>query len=134
MAKAPSPQSSPIEGEEVGRSKEGGRVELKTKRLLLRPFRVDDVDAIFGLASDPAWSDYLFDVAQPYTRRDAEKCIARALLASWETTPSFAIVLRTEVIGEVYLGIDNKNETAELGHAIGRAQWEEASPPRLPWR
>ncbi len=107
-----------------GSSKEPARrVELRTERLLLRPFRTDDVDAILTLASDPAWSDYLLDVAQPYSRRDAEKYIARALLASWETTPSFAIVLGTEVIGEVYLGIDTKNETAELGYAIGRAQW-----------
>ena len=30
--------------------------ELKTERLLLRPFRLSDIDAVLEYASDPLWA------------------------------------------------------------------------------
>ena len=33
-------------------------VELRTERLLLRPFNLDDVEDVFTYASDPEWARY----------------------------------------------------------------------------
>jgi RimJ/RimL family protein N-acetyltransferase len=35
------------------------RTELRTERLLLRPWRLTDVDDAFAYASDPEWARYL---------------------------------------------------------------------------
>ena len=48
------------------------RVELKTERLLLRPFRLEDVEDVRKYARDPDWARSLpSTVPQPYTRKDA---------------------------------------------------------------
>ena len=60
-------------------------IELRTDRLLLRPFRLTDVDDVYAYASDPAWGKYL-PVPQPYEYRDAELWAAQSVLADWETT------------------------------------------------
>ena len=65
------------------------KVEFKTERLLLRPFRLEDVDDVFEFAKDPKWGLYM-PVAEPYTHRTAEEFIARTVLASWRKNPVFA--------------------------------------------
>ena len=56
------------------------RVELKTERLLLRPYRLEDVDDVYAYAKDPGWDWFLVPGSpQPYTRRNAEESVARRL-------------------------------------------------------
>ena len=101
-------------------------LELKTERLLLRPFRPRDVDDAFEVASDPEWARYL---EGPQFRQDAERWVARQLLASWDTNPSWAIELSGRVIGNVALRIDETNESAEIKYAIGREHWGQGPAP-----
>lgn len=56
-------------------------VELRTERLLLRPFPLEDANDIAQYATDPEWAKYI-PVPQPYTRRDAEKFVAGRVLVS----------------------------------------------------
>ena len=96
------------------------KVELKTERLVLRPFRLEDVDDVYVYAKDPEWDRYLLlPVPQPYTRRNAEEFIARQVLASWSTDPHFAIVLNSAVVGGVGLSI---NEIHKLDFVQGMDQ------------
>ena len=74
--------------------------ELRTKRLLLRPWRLSDVDDVFAYASDVDWGRYL-PVPQPYLRRDAEEFVARAVLASWDQEPKLAMVFEDRAVGGV---------------------------------
>ena len=99
------------------------RSELKTDRLLLRPFRVEDVDDVFGYARHPEWTRYLPGIPQPYGRRHAEEFVAKSILASWESFTPFAIVLEGTVIGATNLSIDTVNETASLGYALAKEHW-----------
>ena len=105
------------------------RVELKTERLLIRPFRFEDVEDVFGYASDPEWVSYDSEVPQPFTKLDAERYLAQLLLTSWDSRPAFAIVLDSEVIGEINLIIDKKNKTAELGFGISSVHWGKGIAP-----
>ena len=97
-------------------------VELKTDRLLLRPWRLDDVDDVLAYATDEGWGRFL-PVPRPYGRRDAEVFVARSVIASWETDPGFAVVLDSVVIGGMGLRVERFRQTAELGYSIAKQQW-----------
>ena len=105
------------------------KVELKTERLLLRPFRPDDVDDTLAVASDSEWATFLPLVPQPYTRRDAEEFVARQILRSWDTNPGWAIVMEGRVVGSIALRVDVTHETAELAYAISRDNWGKGLMP-----
>ena len=94
--------------------------ELKTERLLLRPFRLSDIDAVFEYASDPLWAEFY---PRPYDRGAAEHMVARAVLASWDRQAKFAMVLDNRIAGLVDLTVDSDHQTAELGFDVARAMW-----------
>ena len=96
---------------------------MKTERLLLRPFKLEDVHDVYAFAKDPKWAEYLPGVPQPFTREEADRRVARIVLRPWETKPIWAIVLDGKVIGHIALKKDLQHETAELGYAIGRSNW-----------
>ena len=104
-------------------------VELKTQRLLLRPFRLEDVGDAFATSSDNEWSRYLPSTPRPYTRRDAEEFVARQVLAPWDTWPRFAIVLGANVVGGIGLSVDQTHEIAGLDYAIDREHWGKGLMP-----
>ena len=95
--------------------------ELRTERLLLRPFRSDDVDDVLGYATDPEWGRYL-PVPDPYTRRSAERFVAGAILADPDTRPIWAIVHEGRVSGALNLTVRSPGR-AELGYSIARQLW-----------
>jgi ribosomal-protein-alanine N-acetyltransferase len=101
-------------------------VELKTERLLLRPFRLADAADVFAYAKDPEWFRYLGRrMPRPYLRRDSDEYVAKRILAPWESNPTFAMVLDSTVIGGVGLKIRESNDHAELGYGLARIHWGE---------
>ncbi len=115
------------------------RVELRTARLVLRPFRLKDVDEVYSYAKDPEWGrSLLMPVPEPYVRRDAEEFIAKAVLASQDINPMFAIVLDTRVVGGIHLEINITDQVADLGYGIATTNWgkglaTEAATAVLDW-
>jgi ribosomal-protein-alanine N-acetyltransferase len=97
--------------------------ELRTERLLLRPFRAGDVDDALAYRNDAEFSRYLPHIPYPFERRHAEAFVALNMSESWETSPTFAIVFEGRVIGTVNLEVDVPARAAMLGYAIGRAWW-----------
>ena len=104
------------------------RVELKTERLLLRPFVFDDVEDVLSYASDPEVARYV-PLPQPYTRGDAVEFIAREVLAEWSTQPAFTIVFEERLVGGIGLRINASHETAELGYALAKPHWGQGLMP-----
>jgi [ribosomal protein S5]-alanine N-acetyltransferase len=99
-------------------------VELKTERLLLRPFRLADAEDVFAYAKDPEWSLYLGRrMPRPYLRRDADEYVAKRILAPWDSNPTFAMVLDSKVIGGVGLKKREARDDAELGYGMARTHW-----------
>ena len=106
------------------------RIELKTERLLLRPFRLTEVDDVLEYASHPEWARYLRDVVpQPYTRQDAEKFVTRSVLTPWETRPTFAIVHDSKVVGGTNLSVNEPHGVASLGYGIAKVHWGKGLVP-----
>ena len=92
--------------------------EIRTGRLLLRPFRMSDVDDVFQYAQDPDWARYLH-VPQPYLLSDAEEFVALQL-----EDPSWAIVFEGRMIGGVYLhDVNRKHLTSGIGYSVARNHW-----------
>ena len=94
---------------------------LQTQRLLLRPYRSDDVDDILGYATDAEWARSI-PVPHPYTRRDAEEFVAAAIRADDETRFQWAIEHGGRVSGGITLWIV-RSGSAEIGYNIARPLW-----------
>ena len=114
----------------------GRDVELRTENLLLRSFRIDDVDDALAYRDDPEFARFLPHIPQPFTREHAERFVETNMTEPWETLPTFAVVLDGRVIGTVNLEIDGR--TAMLGYALARAHWgrgfaTEAAAAALRW-
>ena len=95
---------------------------LRTKRLLLRPFELEDAEDVFDYASDTEWSRFL-PVANPYTVRDAEAFVARQILKNWDEKPRFAIEFKGVVVGSVKLTVEAAHSIASLRYSIARPCW-----------
>ena len=100
-----------------------GPTVLKTERLVLRPFRLTDVDDVVAYANDEEWQRFLLPLPYPYERVHAEQYIAKAVLTDWDVRPILAVVLDGNVIGGINLRIDKRSQTAELGYSISREHW-----------
>jgi ribosomal-protein-alanine N-acetyltransferase len=99
------------------------RIEIRTERLLLRPFQAGDVADALAYRDDPEFAHFLSHVPQPFTKSDAEAFVALNMSEPWELSPTFAVVLGGTVIGTVNLEVEAEARTAMLGYAIGRAWW-----------
>ena len=102
--------------------------ELRTERLLLRPFSLSDIDAVLEYASDPEWATYY---PQPYDRGRAEYVVAHAAQTSRDKGATFAVVHDGRVVGLVSLRVDPEDEDrkAELGYDLARDMWGRGIAP-----
>jgi RimJ/RimL family protein N-acetyltransferase len=101
---------------------------VETGRLLLRPFRTADADAVQRLAGDRAVADTTLNVPHPYEDGMAEKWIANH--RDWFDRGQqavFAIVLRSAAtpLGAIELRINREDQRGELGYWIGRPHWNQ---------
>ncbi len=96
--------------------------ELKTERLLLRPFALSDVEDVFEYATSPEWGRYL-PVREPYVRRDAEEFVAHSVLTPWDARPIFAITWDGKAIGGINLRVEPRHEHAEVGYSLSSYHW-----------
>jgi RimJ/RimL family protein N-acetyltransferase len=96
-------------------------VELRTKRLLLRPVQASDAEDLFGLGSDEEFA--YFYLAAPGYPQSVEILREHIAKTSWDERPSFAVALGGMVVGEAYLNINHFDLVGEIGYAISREKW-----------
>ncbi len=99
-----------------------GPTTLKTERLLLRPFKLSDIDAVLEYAIDPQWATYY---PGPSNRKRAEYTVASAISTPPDKGAVFAIVYDGRVVGLVSLIVDSEDRIrkAELGYDLARDVW-----------
>ncbi len=95
--------------------------ELTTARLVLRKFRPGDAEDVYTFAADPEWNRYL-GLPEPYSRRDAEEFVAKAMLYEPEAVSMWAIVYEGQCSGSIYLRGESAG-SASLGYSIARPLW-----------
>ncbi len=98
---------------------------IKSARLVLRPWQLDDVDDVLAYAQDEEWSRYLRALPRPYDRGDAERFLAHQILLDRETHASWAVSLRGSAIGGINLRISREYRLAEIGYSIARQHWNQ---------
>lgn len=95
------------------------KLELGTKRLILRPLTLDDFDAVHSWAGNPANTRYM--AWGPNTEEQTH-----SFLASAKPGKDFAVVLKEtrEVIGSCGIYPDSKIDTGELGWILHMDYWK----------
>jgi RimJ/RimL family protein N-acetyltransferase len=94
------------------------RRELRTDRLVLRPFRPDDIEAIARYADDEDYRRYLSP-----THPGPEEFVAHNVDVDWSVERSWVIELEGEVVGSMFLGINSEDDAAELACMIAPEFW-----------
>jgi RimJ/RimL family protein N-acetyltransferase len=92
--------------------------ELRTERLVLRPFRPDDVEAIARYADDEEYRRYLSP-----THPGPEEFVTHNVNADWSVERPWVITLDDEIVGSVFLGINSEDDAAELACLVAPAFW-----------
>lgn len=98
---------------------------VRTERLLLRPFKKDDVVDALNYRDDEEFARFLPHIPQPFTLADARQFVTTNMEEPWEQYPTFAIELDNRLIGTVNLEVDTDSQSAMLGYAISRDRWGE---------
>jgi ribosomal-protein-alanine N-acetyltransferase len=99
---------------------------LRTERLVLRPFRLEDGARVEQLAGDRLVADTTLNIPHPYPAGAAAPWIASHAPAWMEGThASFAVTAEAEggLVGAVALTISAEHARAELGYWVGVPFW-----------
>ncbi len=98
---------------------------IKSKRLILRPYRKGDEMAVLGYMNDRDVSRYLSSAPYPYKIKDAKEWVKKCVKAGRRKKKkflSFAIELNGKVVGGI--GFDSiGQDEAEIGYALGKKYW-----------
>ena len=94
-------------------------MDLKTKRLTIRPFTMEDTDALFSMLSDP---EVMRFIEPPYTRQQTAAFITDQLRA--EVPQAYALTDRAtgDVLGQI-IWHPHDSEAYELGWILARGHW-----------
>jgi ribosomal-protein-alanine N-acetyltransferase len=99
---------------------------IRTERLTLRPFRLEDAGEVRSLAGSRAIADTTARVPHPYEEGMAEEWIrTHGRLFRAKKAVIYAIT-RTDtgrLVGAIGLELHMANERAEIGYWIGRRYW-----------
>lgn len=98
---------------------------LETERLVLRGFRMSDVDAVQALANDVDIARNTLNIPHPYGHDEVAEWI-RSHPGQLEKRQAvtYAVTAAVEgVVGAVGLVLEPEHERAELGYWIGRPYW-----------
>jgi RimJ/RimL family protein N-acetyltransferase len=95
---------------------------IETPRFPLRPFRMDDLEAVFAYASAEEYLRYL-PVPLPYTRESAQEFLAKQAALDRETNASWAIEIGGEPCGGLNIRFFAGHRLAEIGYAVAPRMW-----------
>jgi RimJ/RimL family protein N-acetyltransferase len=91
------------------------RMEVRGERIVLRPWRLEDVPAVTAACQDAEIARWLAFVPQPYTEEDARFYIRDCLAAGDDRTPfAIADAATGEVIGSIEMRINRL--TGHIGY------------------
>jgi RimJ/RimL family protein N-acetyltransferase len=107
-------------------------MELRTERLMLREFRLDEEVAVHRYGSDEDVTRYTtWGPNSPAETATYLSEVARE--AARESRTSFTLAVATlddELIGAANLTITDTQSTGELGYVLAMDQWDMATPPK----
>lgn len=101
-----------------------GTIEIKTEKLVLRRFQLDDIEAFYNnYGSDARVHEYYAFVAD--TSKEATEAFVKDCVAKYDD-PTFymwAVTLDGELIGAINLANVTEDDSAELFYGFGSKWW-----------
>ena len=85
---------------------------IKTERLLLRPYRWDDINDLLNFSVEERWSRYI-RAPYPYTQKDAQEFLADRVGLSRPDQDVWCLEIENRVVGDAGFGWHKKNSAAE---------------------
>ena len=105
---------------------------VKIDNLLIRPYRLADIDSLVHHANDrEVWLNVRDRFPHPYTRKDASEWIEIA--GDAEPAVNFAIVVDDQCVGGIGIAFnqDVNRKSAEIGYWLGKELWGKGVMSRL---
>jgi [ribosomal protein S5]-alanine N-acetyltransferase len=99
-------------------------MEIRTERLILRPWRTGDEPALAEIANNrKIWINLRDLFPHPYTLRDAQTWVAQT--AGEDPTRNFAVETESRLAGGIGLDLKSGNSrlTAQVGYWLGESFW-----------
>ena len=93
-------------------------MELQTDRLLLRRFRIEDAEQFASFADDAAYRRHLGP-----NHPSSAQLVANNVNADADREPSWVILLDGQVVGSIFLGVQQDDGIAELACLLAPAAW-----------
>ena len=97
-------------------------LEIRTPRLLLRPWSVRDVDDLLGYANDEQWSRYI-PAPFPYGEDDARRFVELQTRLDWKRHHGWAMEHDGRASGGLDVRIDVDTRLGQLDYALARRLW-----------
>lgn len=100
-------------------------ITLKTDRLILRPFTIDDATRVQELAGNKDVANTTLSIPHPYPIKAAEQWIKNHPQMIKNGIFPFAIVLKYEdvLIGTMTIRINDTHKKGELAYWVGKEYW-----------
>jgi RimJ/RimL family protein N-acetyltransferase len=97
--------------------------EVRTERLLLRPFRSGDTDAVYRACQDPATQRWIGSLPVPYTREDARRFVEDITAGERSSGQGLSVALDAdgEYVGSAGLYVRPGRLGPEIGYTV--APW-----------
>ncbi|MDD5417332.1 MAG: GNAT family N-acetyltransferase [Candidatus Nanoarchaeia archaeon] len=102
------------------------RAILESERLILRPVKLSDADAVYEHAKHRVISRYTSNIPYPYPKESAKPFLRKCLKKLKDNEEyTFAMVPKNKktLIGIVSLHLKWENKRAELGYWLGKKYW-----------
>jgi [ribosomal protein S5]-alanine N-acetyltransferase len=99
---------------------------IKTKKFILRRFRMSDAGSIVRHANDKLVARYLERLPHPYTLKDAKVWLGKKLKEYKQKNPKefvFAIDIDGEAVGAIGFHKIIHGHKAEMGYWLGKKYW-----------
>ena len=97
---------------------------IKTERLLLRPYRWDDIADLLSFAVEERWSRYI-RAPYPYSRKDAQEFLADRVGLSRPDQNVWCLEKENQMIGDAGFGWHKKNSAAEIAYSLNPNFWSQ---------
>ena len=102
-----------------------GTVELKTPRLTLRRYRIEDAEDTYRWCRDPEVSRYV--TWEPHTSPEATAELLAGWIGKYEAPDYYHWTIEYEgaSVGNIALMPKDRLESAEIGYALARSLWRQ---------
>jgi len=94
---------------------------IRISRLILRPYRLSDVDDLLEYRSHPEWARYT-SLVQPYAREDAERDVREYAELDARSHAFWAIEIDGRAVGNIDADLESPWRSL-LGWGIARQYW-----------